>query len=148
MSVYWSKILSTSTFLGNLAKLTVNQWINSPLLPALNTAVMFGTGIDLLEFECVWVQMQGCSVAAEEIKHWLDENQEPTHIFGAKKVPYNKPSEENKEKLGTWYANSAHYLLRTWSETYFALKFSIMARLAWSISFWARPRRLWERFTA
>ncbi len=43
---------------------------------------------------------------------------------------------------------SAHYLLRTWSETYLALKFSIMARLAWSISFWARPRRLWERFTA
>lgn len=23
-----------------------------------------------------------------------------------------------------------------------------MARLAWSISFWARPRRLWDRFTA
>lgn len=27
---------------------------------------MFGTQIDLLEFECVWVQVQGCSVAAGE----------------------------------------------------------------------------------
>lgn len=44
--------------------------------------------------------------------------------------------------------NSMWYLLRTWSETYLALKFSIMARLAWSISFWASPSLLWERFTA
>lgn len=31
-----------------------------------NTEIMFGTEIDLLEFECVWVQVQGCSVAAGE----------------------------------------------------------------------------------
>lgn len=40
------------------------------------------------------------------------------------------------------------HLLRTCSETYLALKFSIMAREAWSISFWASPKRRWDRLTA
>ncbi len=40
------------------------------------------------------------------------------------------------------------YLFLTCKETYLALKLSIMALLAWSISFWASPRRLWERLTA
>ena len=48
----------------------------------------------------------------------------------------------------TTHDPSPSYLFLTWRETYLALKFSIIARLAWSISFWARPRRLWERFTA
>lgn len=40
------------------------------------------------------------------------------------------------------------HLLRTCRDTYLALKFSIMARDAWSMSFCASPRRRCERFTA
>lgn len=48
-----------------------------------------------------------------------------------------------------WYDRDCiSYLFLTCKETYLALKFSIMALLAWSISFWASPRRLWERLTA
>lgn len=47
----------------------------------------------------------------------------------------NTLSTENNAKPSSPQANSVQYLLRTCSETYLALKFSIMARLAWSISF-------------
>lgn len=61
------------------------------------------------------------------------------------------PRQDWFEKISksTWYKLSAALFdTRTWRETYFALKVSIIARAVWSMSFWASPKRLYDRFTA
>lgn len=89
--------------------------------------------------------MQGCSVTAQKREEEkIKEKKLESKSLKTKTERLVKLNEERQINSQP----TVHYLLRTWSETYLALKFSIIALLAWSISFCARPRRRCERFTA